>query len=141
MPFREKKAWVTLFALLAVFIPYFYFMVGLYHRPEPNYNQLGHLAVLALVAFIVLELLMILVARWLSPEDKGFPVDERERLFAYRAAKCAYVALIALVIAVIFPMIHTLGGNWGWGMSLLAAIIGSELIRAAVLILQYRRGY
>lgn len=139
MPFREKKAWVTLFTLLIVFTPYFYFMVSLYHRPEPNYNQLGHLAVLALVAFIVLEVALILLARWLSPEDKGIPVDEREQLFAFRATKVAYLSLIVMAIAVVFPMIHTIGGNWGWGMSILAAIILAEMIRAAALIVQYRR--
>lgn len=141
MPFREKKAWVTLVTLLIVFIPYYYFMVNLYHQPEPDYNQLGHLAILAQVSFIVLEVLFVLVARWLSPEDKGIPLDEREQLFAFRATKIAYISLIVLAIVVVFPMIHTVGGNWGWGMSILAAIITAEMIRAAALIAQYRRGY
>ena len=141
MSFREKKAWVTIFVLLIVFIPYYYFMADVYHRPDPNYTNLGHLALVALVAFIVLEVVLVLLARILSPEDAGTPTDEREQLFAFRAARVAYVSLIVLVVAVIFPMIHTHAGNWGWGMAFLGAIIIAEIIRAAALIVQYRRGY
>ena len=141
MPFREKKAWVTIFTLLIVFIPYYYFMIRIYHQPNPDYNYLGTLAVVALAAFIVLEIILVLVARKLSPEDKDVATDEREQLFAFRAARAAYVSLIVLIIAAIFPMIHTHSGNWGWGMLFLVAIIMAEIIRAIVLILQYRRGY
>lgn len=140
MPFREKKAWVTIAALLLTFVPYYFSMVRLYHVPEPDFPELVHLAVMALVAFIVLELVLILVARSLSPEDRGLPRDEREELFASRATRNAYIALISLVIIVIFPMIHTFGGNWGWGMALLGAIIGAEITRNISLIVQYRRG-
>ncbi len=139
MAFREKKAWVTIVTLLTVFIPYYYFMMQLYHRPNPNYYDLGHLALIALAAFIVLEVLLVLAANHFSPEDKGLPLDEREQAFAMRATKIAYGSLIALTVMVIFPMIHTHGGNWGWGMSFLGVIILSEIIRASALIVQYRR--
>jgi len=141
MPFREKKAWATLFTLLIVFVPYYYFMVDLYHQPEPDFHELAHLATVALHAFIVLEVVLLLLARWLSPEDKGIPLDEREQLFAARATKIAYVTLIIASIAVVFPMIHVIGGNWGWGMSVLGAIILAEMVRAIALIVQYRRGW
>lgn len=141
MSFREKKAWVTIAALLIVFLPYYYLMLQLYHRPEPNFYSLGHLALAALIAFIVLEIILVLVARYLSPEDAGIPKDEREQLFAFRAARLAYVSLIVLMILVTFLMIHTNGGNWGWGMLYLAAIIIAEIIRASALIVQYRRDY
>lgn len=140
MPFREKKAWVTILALLVVFVPYYITMVNYYHRPEPDFNQLGHLALLALIIFIVMEAMLILVARKLSPEDAGVPLDEREQLFAFRAARAAYISLIVLLILVTFFNIHTYGGNWGWGMLYLAAIILSEIVRATMLIVQYRRG-
>jgi len=141
MPFREKKAWVTIFALLIVFLPYYYFMKLAYHVPEPNYIQLGHLATVALVIFAVLEIVLILIARQLSPHDAGMPLDELEKLYAFRASRVAYVTLISLVLVVSFLMIHTYGGNWGWGMMYLAAIIGSEIARAIAIIVQYRRGY
>jgi len=38
-------------------------------------------------------------------------------------------------------MIHIHGGNWGFGMLYLAAIILAEILRAGLLIKQYRRGY
>jgi hypothetical protein len=141
MPFREKKAWATLVALLVVFIPYYYVMVGLYHQPDPDIPYLAHLSAIALAVFVGLEVLLILVARFLSPEDAGVPTDEREQLFAFRAARIAYMGLILFVIAVTFPMIHTYGGNWGWGMAYLGAILAAEMLRAIVLIAQYRRGY
>ncbi len=141
MSFREKKAWVTLCALVCVFTPFFFIMVSAYHRPDHDFRYLAHLALIALSTFVVVEVALILIARFLSPEDAGIPKDERDQLFAYRAARIAYVALIVLVVVVIFPMIHFNGGNWGWGMTFLLAIILSEVTRAVVLIVQYRRGY
>ena len=117
-------------------------MYRTYHAsPATSIPALAEMATLALLVFVVLELILIAVARKLSPDDAGTPQDERERLFAFRAARVAYVVLIALVIAVTFPMIHLEGGNWGWGMLYLATILVAEIVRAAVLIVQYRRGY
>ncbi len=141
MSFREKKAWVTMIALIVVFFPFYVVMVQNYHQPDPNFMYLAHLAVLALTTFVVLEVVLVLVARWKSPEDAGIPKDERDQLFAFRASRTAYVALIGMMIAVTFPMIHVEGGNWGYGMLYLACIIFAEIFRAAMLIVQYRRGY
>ncbi len=140
MPFREKKAWATIFALLIVFIPYYVLMVQAYHRPDPNIFSLAHLAALALTSFVVLELLLVFIARRLSPEDAGIPRDEREQLFAFRAARVAYTVLIILLVLITFAMIHNEGGNWGWGMLYLMGIIVAEIVRATMLIVQYRRG-
>ncbi|MDO9319099.1 MAG: hypothetical protein Q7V56_12960 [Gammaproteobacteria bacterium] len=140
MPFREKKAWATIFALLIVFIPYYILMVQAYHRPDPNIFSLAHLAALALTSFVVLELLLVFIARRLSPEDAGIPRDEREQLFAFRAARVAYTVLIILLVLITFAMIHTEGRNWGWGMLYLMSIIIAEIVRATMLIVQYRRG-
>lgn len=141
MSFREKKAWVTMFALAFVFFPYYFFMVRIYHQPSPDIAYLMQLAAIALAVFVVLEVVLILVARKLSPEDGAVPMDERDSLFAYRASRIAYVTLIFLVVAVTFPMIHMHGRNWGFGMLYLAAILFAEILRASLLIVQYRRGY
>ncbi|MBL4574115.1 MAG: hypothetical protein JKY86_13745 [Gammaproteobacteria bacterium] len=141
MSFREKRAWATIFALLAVFLPYYIYMFSVYHQPNPNFRYLMHLAAIAITAFIVLECVLLLVARKLSPEDAGIPVDERDQLFAYKASRIAYITLIGLVVVVTFPMIHIHGGNWGFGMLYLGAIIVAEILRASMLIKQYRRGY
>lgn len=140
MSFREKKAWVTIFALVSVFFPYYFFMVQIYHQPDPNFRYLMNLAAMALAVFVVLECILTLVVRKLSPEDASLPMDERDQLFAYRASRIAYITLILLVIAVTFPMIHIHGGNWGFGMLYLAAILLAEVLRASLLIVQYRRG-
>lgn len=141
MSFREKRAWVTIFTLLVVFLPYYVFMVNAYHQPGPDIGLLARLAGIAIAAFVVLECVLLLVARKLSPEDAGIPVDERDQLFAYRASRIAYLTLIGLVVVVTFPMIHVHAGNWGFGMLYLLAIIVAEILRASLLIRQYRRGY
>lgn len=141
MSFREKKAWATISALLVVFIPYYVFMISVYHQPAPNYRYLMHLVAIAITAFVVLECILLVVTGKLSPEDAGIPVDERDQLFAYRASRVAYLTLIGLIVAITFPMIHIHGGNWGFGMLYLAAIILAEILRAGLLIKQYRRGY
>ena len=141
MSFREKRAWFTIFALLVVFLPYYVFMVNVYHQPDPDIGLLARLAGIAIAAFILLECVLLLVARKLSPEDAGIPVDERDQLFAYRASRIAYLTLIGLVVVVTFPMIHVHAGNWGFGMLYLLAIIVAEILRASLLIKQYRRGY
>ena len=141
MSFREKKAWVTLVALLFVFLPFCLLMINGYHQPQPDYYYLGNLVLGALGAFIVLECLLVLVARWLSPEDASVPKDERDQLFAFRAARFAYATLILLTVVVTFFLIHSVGRNWGWGMAYLSAIVIAEMLRAAALIVQYRRGY
>ncbi len=141
MSFREKKAWFTMIALIIVFVPYYVFMVRVYHGPDPSLPYMANMGLHVILAFIVLEVILVLLARRLSPEDVGIPQDEREQLFAFRAARTAYVALIGMVIAVTIPMIHVEGGNWGFGMLYLACLLFAEVFRAALLIVQYRRGY
>lgn len=141
MSFREKRAWFTILALLVVFPPYYVFMISVYHQPNPDIADLAQLAGIAITAFILLECVLLLVARKLSPEDAGTAVDERDQLFAYRASRIAYLTLIGLVVVVTFPMIHVHAGNWGFGMLYLGAIIVAEILRASMLIKQYRRGY
>jgi len=140
MTFREKKAWVTMIVLITVFFPYYIVMVRIYHGPDPEIPYMANMALGAFIVFIVLEVVLVLMARWSSPEDAGIPKDERDQLFAFRAARSAYVALIIMLIAVTFPMIHVEGGNWGFGMLYLACILFAEIFRAILLILQYRRG-
>ena len=127
-------------ALIIVFFPYYIVMVRIYHGPDPDFLYMANMALGALIAFIVLEVALVLIARWLSPEDAGIPKDERDQLFAFRAARTAYVALIVMLIVVTFPMIHVEGGNWGYGMLYLACILFAEIFRAMILIVQYRRG-
>jgi archaellum biogenesis protein FlaJ (TadC family) len=141
MSFREKRAWVTIFALLVVFLPYYIYMVNVYHQPNPNIGYLMTLVATAIAVFIALECVLLVAARKLSPEDAGISLDERDQLLAYKASRTAYLTLICLVVVVTFPMIHIHAGNWGFGMLYLAAIIVAEITRASLLIRQYRRGY
>jgi len=52
MPFREKNAWLTIFALVIVFLPYYVFMVRAYHGPDPYIPYLLNTAAHALIVFV-----------------------------------------------------------------------------------------
>jgi len=139
MPYREKKAWITLVVLFAISAIYGVLMVSAYHVPEPNYYSLGHLLLGAFVAFVVLELVLLFLAARLSPLDPKMPGDERELFIEFRASRIAYFVLIALIIIATFPMIHTHGGNWGFGNLYLGAMVVAEMVRFSMQIYYFRK--
>jgi hypothetical protein len=139
MSYREKKAWITLFCLLGVFSVYAVFMVRAYHVPEPNYNNLAHLLLLAIIAFILFELALLFIAARIAPLDPKVPGDERELLIELKTNRIAYFVLIALILIVTFPMIHVHGRNWGFGNLYLGALVLAELVRFTLQIIYFRR--
>ena len=140
MSFREKKAWITLCTLIVVFSIYAYLMANAYHVPEPNYGYLLHLLLLAIVAFAVIEVVLLLVARLYSPDDAKTPKDEREQLIEFKANRLAYQILMVLIVVVTFIMIHLNGDNWGFGNLYLGTLLLSEVVRFGTQIVLYRRG-
>lgn len=143
MPYREKKAWITLIILIVVPVVYAYFMVNEYHSSDPNFNNLSHLLVLALTVFIVFQAVLLFIAARLSPEDPRGPLDERELLIELKARRIAYFVLMALVVLVTFLMIHLPNhdgrGAWGIGNLYLFALVGAEITRFAMQIVFFRR--
>ena len=140
MSFREKKAWITLTTLIVVFGIYAYLMAKAYHVPDSNFNYLAHLLLLAIVAFGVIEIVLLLVARLYSPDDANTPKDEREQLIEFKANRLAYLILMVLIVVVTFIMIHLNGGNWGFGNLYLGTLVLSEVVRFGTQIALYRRG-
>lgn len=139
MPYREKKAWITLVVLFAISAIYAVLMVRAYHVPEPNFNSLGHLLLGAFIVFAVLEVTLLFVAAKLSPLDPKVPGDEREWFIELRANRIAYFVLIILVILATFPTIHTHGGNWGFGNLYLGALVIAEMVRFSMQIYYFRK--
>jgi hypothetical protein len=140
MSFREKKAWITLCTLLVVFSVYTIVMTRAYHVAEPNFGYLLHLLLLAIVAFGVIEVILLLVARLYSPDDANTPKDEREQLIEYKANRLAYQILLALIAVVTFFMIHLNGDTWGFGNLYLGTLMLAEVVRFGTQIVLYRKG-
>jgi len=140
MSFREKTAWITVFAIIVVSLLY-----GL-HLPNPFQGNPGprvlHAMSVSLVAFLVIELVGWLVLRWRFPRDARQPRDERERLIDLRAIRVAYYIFVVTALAGIFITLHLVGaGPVAVGMAVFCAFVLSQLAKHVARILSYRRGF
>ena len=140
MPFREKKAWITLGTLALVSTLFVILMGQAFGDSALNIYSAGHLILVALITFVVVEAGLLLLARWQSPEDARMPKDEREYLIDLKAARVAYVALIVLLLLVTLLMLHSHGHILAWGLHYLLAIVAAEMVRAVAQIVLFRRG-
>lgn len=138
MSYREKKSWITAIALTIVCAVYGYFMVQAYHVPEPNFNELGHLAVKAIIAFLIIEGALILFVYLKFPDDARTPQDERERLIEHRATAAAYRTLVGFASLSVFAMMHDYGHNWRYGHLVFASIIFAEITKNITQIVYFR---
>tara|TARA_B100002003_G_scaffold175670_1_gene163524 strand:- start:2244 stop:2690 length:447 start_codon:yes stop_codon:yes gene_type:complete len=141
VPYREKKAWISMLLLLAVSAVYSFFMVDAYNVPDPNLMYLLHLLTLALAAFIVFEVVLLFLAARLSPDDPRGPIDERELLIELKARRLAYFVLMSLVVLITFAITHlsSHGDTWGIGNLYLGALVLAEVVRFAMQIAYFRR--
>ncbi len=143
MPYREKKAWITLITLIVIPSIYSFFMVRAYHVADPDYNYLFHLLTLALTAFIAFQVILLFIAARLSPDDPRGPLDERELLIELKARRIAYFVLMALVLLATFVMTHLPSHGfrsiWGYGNLYLSALVGAEIVRFAMQLVYFRR--
>lgn len=140
MSFREKTAWVTLFAIMAVSLLYWL------HIPNPFVSSSGprvlHAMGASLAAWLLIELAGWLVLRWRYPRDAREPRDERERLIDLRALRVAYYAFMAAAMLGVFVTLHLVGaGPVAVGMVVFMALVLSQLAKHATRIILYRRGF
>ncbi|HZF28905.1 MAG TPA: hypothetical protein VE907_07295 [Gammaproteobacteria bacterium] len=136
MSFREKSAWVTLTAIVLVFVLYFLHGPGL--LPRPSGWQL-HLLVLCFAAFIVIEVVAhgVLYVRY--PKDAWTPRDEREQLIDLKAVRIASRVFVAgTFLAVASIHLTTVGGTVPY--LVLMAFAVSQVVKHAARIIYYRRG-
>jgi small-conductance mechanosensitive channel len=140
MSFREKTAWITLIAIIAVSLMYWF------HMPNPFVAQppprVLHAMGASLIAYLVIEAVGWLVLRWRYPRDAREPRDERERLIDLRALRVAYYAFLALSMAGIFVTLHLAGaGSVAVGMAVFTAFVLSQIAKYGARIIFYRRGF
>lgn len=137
MPFREKTAWISLLATLAVYGGYFasLALAGGEERPAAAFGRL----VGATVLFIVLMIVLTVITAVLAPKDAAAPPDEREKLISLKASQFSYFALssgaFAAIVALFVGTDRFFTANF-----LFFALIVAEIAKDAAQIVHFRRG-
>lgn len=138
MSFRERSAWITLVSVLVCFGAYF----GSIATGAVSPRGLGtfHLLLLCVAALVALQCGLHFVASLVAPGDAKAPLDERERLIAWRSHSIGYQVLMVGVLLLGLP-VH-LGRpsppelmNYAF-----LAIVVAVLVVAVAQIVMFRRG-
>ena len=137
MSFREKSAWISFVLLLAVFGAYFGRLAWVLATGRGG-RELFHLFLVLIVALVILEIVLHILAAKTSPHDARLPKDERERLITMRATQVAFPVLVAGALASI-GLIHLFVSAWLIAQSMLGAIVVAELVKFGTEIVLYRR--
>lgn len=138
MPYREKFAWLSIFAIVITFGPYF--TMAALHPPIdtlPNLHQLALYAVAAVVRLIILGIGYLALRRH-SPEEARMALDERDLMIKYRSQSYAYYVLIAGMILVGGIMPFTEQG-WSIVNAALFMLALAETIDYSTVVYSYRR--
>lgn len=141
MAYRERLAWIELVGMALAYGGYFIALALV--DPEPG--RIETLTYVALFGAATVLRLLILGTGWLTlrarmgSEARARP-DERDRAIARRGAAIGYYVLLGLMlwVGVVLPLTDS---GWAVANRALAAIIIAEIVRDAVIVLSYRRGW
>jgi|SRR5579863_141889 len=138
MSYREKIAWLSLFAMAVAYGPYFKFVAS---SPAP-WEPLPHLHPLGLFAVVSIARMLILGAGYLylrfsSPREERVPRDERDRAIEHRSLSAAYYVLMAGMILVGCFMPFTSTG-WTIVNAAIFWIVVAEVVHYSVVAASYR---
>jgi hypothetical protein len=141
MSFREKRAWVTLLALIGV-VALFYLHIppSQMLAPPPSIWVL-HVLMLTIATFIAIELVTYIVMRIRSPREARTPKDEREQLIALKSTAVAFYVFAVLSLGAIFVTLHAGANEVGLGFVVLLSFVIAEIVNYAMRIYYYRRGF
>lgn len=141
MAFREKMAWLELVGMVVAYGAYF-IAAGMV---DPAPGRDATLVYCGLFAAATIARLMILGIGWLvlrarMGAEARAKADERDRAIARRGAAVGYYVLLSLMlwVGVMKPL---LASGWEVANSALAAIVIAEVVRQAVAVVSYRRGW
>lgn len=138
MAFREKLAWISLFAYGLVFGGYFLNLAQAWDTRWAQGLSIGLMAA-AVVALVVLSAALSVSAALITPKQANAPADEREQLMKLKAERIASYTLSTGVVVLIGALLMGWSGLLVANL-LLAAMVISELVKALALIIAYRRG-
>jgi hypothetical protein len=139
MPYKEKIAWLSLFAMGITFIPYFALVASgaMPQRAMPDLRQLALFGGVAIAQALILGAGHLLLRR-AAPKEARLPPDERDQAIQGRAVGAAYYVLIGGMIVVGCVMPFTASG-WRIVNAALFMIIVAELVHYGVIAASYRR--
>jgi len=142
MSFREKSAWVTLVTLIVLSGAFLLHLPWPWTlTPEPS-GFMFHVLLLAIGTFIVIEVVAHIVIVVSSPRDAKTPKDERELLIELRSTRIAAFVYAVLSLGSMFVSLHVVFANViGIAYLLLLSFVVSEIIKYALRIFYYRRGF
>ncbi len=139
MSFREKTAWVTLFAIVVVSLMYWLHLPNPFvpHSPPRVLHAMGA----SLLAYLLIEAAAYLVLRLRNRQEARLPKDERERLIDLKALRVAYYVFVYGSLGGMFLTLHLVNtGAVGLGMTVFMAFVLAQLAKHAARIAYYRRG-
>lgn len=138
MSFREKTAWIALFAYGLVFGGYFFNLASAW---DERWGQRlsGGLMIGAVIALVVITVSLTATAAILSPRQANAPADEREQMIDLKAERIASYTLSTGVVLLIGALLMEWNGILVANL-LLAAMVISEIVKALAQIVAYRRG-
>lgn len=145
--YGEKVAWVSLLVTLVLYVPFFVYAFRWLAHAQGTIQPLGLLPVM--IGVVVLQAVLMplgLLAWWLTgqraPQEKA---DERDRSIDARATRAAYITLITagffLVFSLPFRPEPGLQSTWALMTGGLFCFVLAEVVRFAMQIVGYRRGY
>jgi hypothetical protein len=138
MSYREKSAWISFVLILVLLGAYFWNVSGV-AAGTLEFRAGLRLQVGLLIAFVVLEVVLHLVAAMQAPNEARAPRDEREQLIDMRATRIAFYVLVAGVLAAVSLMLVT-SSAWVVGQHVLLVVMFAHLVKFAAQIVYFRRG-
>ncbi len=139
MPYREKTAWLSLFAMAVAFVPYFAIVLA-NSQSHPSAPTLRQLVLFAGAAILQMAILGIghLYHNRRAPDEARTPPDERDVAIMRRSISFAYYILIGGMILVGCVMPFNSGG-WTIINAALLMIFLAEVVHYGVVVVCYRR--
>ena len=140
MAFREKTAWLSFATLLVAYSIYFALIGSEAQRAQQQLITIiwtfGAVAVTQAIVVIIGSILLAAT----STKDARAPADERDRAIARRGASISYYVLLVgvTIVGVVMPFGAT---SLKIINAALGAIVLAEVVRNAVILLSYRRGW
>lgn len=139
MSFREKSAWITLVSVIGCFGIYYGAVFG--GLIDRHSMTMLHLGLGCILAMIVLQVGLTILAALTTPKAGMGPRDEREKMIQARSHTIGYYTLM-VATALLFIPTHTRGVtmidivNFAF-----LGIVVSAIVVAIAQIIMFRRGY
>lgn len=129
MSFREKSAWISLFASVVIYGSYFV---------SGGLSSFGAM-VGATILFVIAMIVLTVFAAVLAPRDARQPADEREKLIALKSSQIALVMITTGALGAIGAMFLNIDRILVANGLFLALVLG-EVGKDAAQIVYFRRG-